>query len=825
MFMVKDFGKTAIIAGDRHRISFGELLLRITQYKDAAPVQAGDRCVILSENREGWVYALYSIWQNHAVAVPVDATSTAHDVAYILRDATPACIWTSRQKLSLAQEALAQAGLDIPIHLIGEYERAAIPEGTVPAEVDPSPDDLCLIIYTSGTTGSPKGVMLTFGNIISVAHSVSVEVPIYRHDLRTLMLLPLHHILPLMGTIVAPLMTGGGICICPSLSATDLMQTLQGGEVGIIIGVPRLWQTVYNGVMKVINANPLTRAVFCVCRWLQWRWLSRLVFRSVQTKLGGHLVYIVSGGAALDREVGVGLKTLGIDVLEGYGMSEAAPVLAFTRPDDIKPGSVGKPMPSVQAKFVDGELYCKGPNIMRGYYNRPEETAAILDSEGWLHTGDLGYFDNHGRIIITGRSKEIIVLSNGKNINPAEIEHKLEQYTAYVKEAGVIQDMDMLRAIIVPQPAWAEGKSDDEIEETLKREVLEDYNRQSAPYKHLMNVFVFHGDLPRTKLDKLQRFKLPALLLSGEHKDERAEEVIVEPAFPEYKVIKQYIWSEKHCAVRPTDHIETDLAFDSLDMVGLQEFIEQTFGMQLPADRITRFANITEMATYVADYKTRIEVEKTDWHRILGEDTSALELPQCCRSGVFYTKLFKGVCRLYFRLSATGLGNIPANGPYILAANHQSFLDGMFVMSYLSSPTILQTYFYAKQDHVRLPIVKWMAARHNVVVMEPGNLKKSIQTLGEALKLGRNIIIFPEGTRTDDGTVSTFKKTFAILASELHVPIVPVCIKGAYQAMPRHTKVPRPYRVSVHYLEPVQPDGLTYDQLSDRVRDSISRCL
>lgn len=823
--MLKDYGKTAIIAGE-HRISFNEALLRIDLFKSSLIVGQGKKCLILSENREGWIYALYSIWQQEGIAIPVDATSTAHDIAYILNDCQPASIWTSRNKLDIVKAAMKEAELDVQICLIDDFERIDL--NSKDLKLNPTPfspkniDDICLIIYTSGTTGNPKGVMLSFWNILAVMKAVCEDVKIITPDRRVLILLPLHHILPLVGTVLAPMKSGGGVTICPSMASQDLMNTLKNGEVNVIVGVPRLWQTIYNGIMKVINDNPLTRTIYKVCRWLQWRWLSRIIFRSVHKKLGGHIQYLVSGGAALDKEIGIGLKTLGLQVLEGYGMSEAAPLIAFTRPDDIRPGSVGLPMPAMEVKFVNGELCCKGPNIMKGYYNRPKETADVIDSEGWLHTGDLGHFDEQGRIYITGRSKEIIVLSNGKNVNPSEIEFKLEQYTQYIKEAGVLQDGDMLRAIIVPQFDWANGKTDSEVEEALKREVLEPYNQTVAPYKKLMSLFVYRGDLPRTKLDKLQRFKLPSLIIAGIHTAQETEEASVEPSFPEYQVIKQYICTEKHCAVRPTDHIETDLAFDSLDKVGLQGFLEQTFGMEINVDQIAQFKNITTMSEYVADYKTRIEVEKTDWNSILNEDTKAV-LPKCWPDSVLIARISRLLCKLYFRIEERGIENVPKKGPFILAPNHQSYFDGLFAMQALPSQTIMHTYFYAKEAHVHRGYVAWMASRHNVIVMEPSNLKKSIQKLGEALKQGRNIIIFPEGTRTSNGLVGEFKKMFAILSVELNVPVIPVSIKGAYRALPKHTKIPRPHKVIIEYLPAITPDNMDYDQLTTKVREEIAK--
>lgn len=827
--MLKDFGKTAIIAGDR-RISFTELLSRVNHFQQVGPVAQGEKCIILSDNREGWIYALYAIWQQKAIAVPVDATSTVHDIAYILSDSKPANIWCSKNKLQTIEAAIKESGHAPVIYVIDEYERIDL--GTTDYQIQPLPfspdnvEDTCLIIYTSGTTGNPKGVMLSFRNLLSVVSAVSTEVEIFRADRRTLVLLPLHHVLPLMGTVIAPMKSGGGITICPSMAASDLMATLQHGEVSIIIGVPRLWQTIYNGVMKKINDNLVTKSIFRLCRFLQWHWLSKIVFGAVHKKLGGRIAYLVSGGAALDKEIGVGLKTLGLRVLEGYGMSEAAPLITFTRPDDIIPGCVGLPMPGIEVKFINGELCAKGPNIMKGYYNRPQETAETIDADGFLHSGDLGYFDDHGRVYITGRSKEIIVLSNGKNITPSEIEYKLEQYHDYVKEAGVVQDGDMLRAIIVPQHDWAVNLSDEAVEEALKREVLEPYNMTVAPYKKLMSLFVYRGDLPRTKLDKLQRFKLPSLILAGAHSAPKEEDkTIIEPSFPEYQVIKQYISTEKHCVVRPTDHIETDLALDSLDKVGLQGFLESTFGMEMAADQLTKFKNITEMAEYVADYKTRIEVEKTDWHSILHEETKSLTLPSSWPDSVLIARAALLIGKLYFRIKTIGKENVPQKGPFILASNHQSYLDGLFAMQSLPAKTILNTYFYAKEAHVHRGYVAWMAAHHNVIVMEPSNLKKSIQKMGEAIKQGKNIIIFPEGTRTRDGLVGDFKKMFAILSKELNVPIVPVCIKGAYEAMPKHTKIPRPHKVIVEYLPAILPGEMSYEEICAMVRTEIANRL
>lgn len=825
--MIKDFGKTAIIAGDR-RISYSELLQKITLYSKLTDIKPKSHHILLAENREAWLYAHFAIWNKQGIVIPVDATSTPHDIAYILNDCTPACIWTTHKKADLVEEAMNETGVKLPIVYIDDFEKDDIPTGTPKAEIKYDNADTGWIIYTSGTTGSPKGVMLSFGNIFAVINSVSKDVPFYGQNHRAIILLPLHHVLPLQGTVIAPITTGDGVAICPSMSAADIMETLQKGEIGMFVGVPRLWQTLYMGIRKKVYANIFTKLLFQLCYKLQWRWLSKLIFHKIQVMMGGHLTYCISGGAALDKSINLGLRALGLNILEGYGMTETAPIISFPPLNEMKnqyPGSVGKCLSSGQVCVIDGEICTKGAQVMQGYYNRPEETAQIFDENGWLHTGDLGYIDDKGRLFITGRRKEIIVLSNGKNVQPNEIEYKLEQYNEYVKEAGIVQDGDMLRAIIVPQVEWAKALSDTEVEETLKRQVLEPYNLTVAPYKKLMSLFVYRGDLPRTKMDKLQRFKLPALLIAGAHEAPK-EKAIVEPSFPEYKVIKEYIRVEKKLPVKPTDHIETDLAFDSLDKIGLQGFLEATFGMEITAEQIVRFKNITEMAEYVADYKTRIEVEKMDWSKILKEDTTQHNIPACWRDGLIITFFSKLLFKMWFRFKVEGLENLPKQGPFILAPNHQSYLDGMFVMCPLPNKTILSTYFYAKASHVTHPYAKWMASIHNVILMEPTNLKTSIQSLSQVLKTGKNIMIFPEGTRTEDGKVAEFKKMFAIMSQELNVPIVPVCISGAYEAMPKHCKFPRPHKVTVKYLPPIYPsDSSTYDTLTDATRDAICKIL
>lgn len=826
-----DLNKIAIICGQRD-VTYGEFLQRVASFARVTPKGKDTKTVVLSENREGWIYAFFSIWQQEGVAIPVDVSSTASDIAYILRDSQPDAVWVSKDREPVLKEAIQEAGVTTKVLYIDDYESLPMEDGpsnaVLPwaAMLEPDNDDTAVIIYTSGTTGSPKGVMLSYANLMFNIKNVAHNVPIFTPERRTLILLPLHHVLPLVGTLIAPIYAGGGVAICPSLSGPDIMETLCRGKVAIMVGVPRLWQTLYVGIKKKIDQSAIARLLFSVSKMAKSPTLSKILFSSVRKKMGGHIEYCVCGGAALNSEIGEGLGAIGLAVLEGYGMTETAPMISFTRPGDYIPGCSGLPLPGVECKLVDGELCVRGGNVMKGYYKRPEETAAVIDSDGFLHTGDLASLDSIGRITITGRTKEIIVLSNGKNVQPNEIEYKLEKYDTYVKEAAIVQDDDKLCAIIVPQMAWAATLSDDEAVAQLKREVIEPYNLTVSAYKKVMSVVVYRDDLPRTKLEKLQRFKLVNILKEEKGARTKKHEEKTEPTAEEYRLIKTFIEQEKGVKVHAADHIETDLALDSLDRISLQGFIERTFGVSIGVDEMPAFPNVEAIATHVAAQKTRMEVENVDWNQLLHSSVDALEMPTAGFGYRLCATLAKWYFRIYNSLSVKGKGNIPAKGACILAPNHQSFVDGPLTLAGMSWGQLGEYYFYATEEHVRGDRRRSMAAKSNIVVMERANLKDSILKLAKVLREGHRVIIFPEGARTHDGAMIPFKKTFAILAKELQVPIVPVCIKGAYETLPRGSRFMKPKHIEMTYLPAIVPtEEQTYEELTQLTQDAIEKVL
>lgn len=618
-----------------------------------------------------------------------------------------------------------------------------------------------------------------------------------------------------MGTMIIPLYAGGSVSISPSMASEDIIKTLQDNKITILIGVPRLYAAIRKGIKDKINASAVAKLLFSIAGKLNSPSFSKTIFKAAHQKMGGHLKYLVSGGAALDPEVARDYQILGFEVLEGYGMTESAPMITFTRPGRVLIGSPGEALPGTIIESIDGEITIKGRQIMQGYYNRPEETGKVL-RDGRLYTGDIGYVDQEGYLFITGRKKEIIVLSNGKNVNPAELETKLED-SPLVRECGVFFKDDMLQAVIVPEKSAIVQTEEQNIEDIIRWKVIDNFNHQVSSYKKIMRFYLTDQDLPRTRLSKLQRFKLEAFA-SEEEKNQDPREL---PDFEEYKMITDYLSKEKGRDVLPHYHLEMDLGLDSLDKVGFETYLNQTFGVKIDPVEMLRFNNVLLLAEHVREVKTKVDEQKINWRAILREKVP-LQLPKTWATGSIMVRLSRFFFHSYFRFNARGMKNIP-EGPCIIAPNHQSFFDGLFVASYLRTRQIKKTYFYAKEKHVRTPWLKFLANRNNIIIMDLNNdLKASIQKMAEVLKRNKNLIIFPEGTRTKNGQLGQFKKTFAILSRELNIPVVPVSIRGAYEALPKGSFFPKPFKkVDIEFLKPVYPGEDTYDSLAIRVKEQI----
>ena len=795
MEFIQDYGKNAIIYDDQH-IDYKTLIKMSKSYGELLNIRKEERVILFLENRPELLYAFLGVWDIGATCVCLDATFTATDLVFYLKDSDSKCIFTSKTTKKTAEEALLLAGIDMPIYVVDEIKESF-------HEMDktlkhPSPHDVALILYTSGTTGNPKGVMLTYDNILVNVEGLDTYKMYEMSDV-ILAILPMHHIFPLLGAGIIPLCKGSSIVFLKELSNTAIMNCLETNGITIILAVPRLYEMFHKGIMNKINSSKIGKMLFNMCEKIDNINFSKKIFKKVQEKFGGKIKFFVAGGSKLEKYLARDFLTLGIQVVEGYGMTETAPMMAFTPIDNVVPGCAGKILPGTEMMVAeDGELLARGRHVMKGYFRNSEATSKAIDSNGWMHTGDFGEIKNNS-VYVTGRKKEMIVLSNGKNINPVEIEAFIMKKTNLIEEIGVIEHKNHLTAIIFPNFPAIKKEGINNITETLKWGVIDKYNTQAPNYRKILDIKIVQKDLPKTKLGKLRRFMLSDLLTKKINK----KVDFVEPTFLEYKKLKTYLTSVKDTDILPMSHLELDLGLDSLDLVELLAFINMAFSLNANEDTLLDNPTVEELAIYIQKNAGKISNVELHWGDILSQKID-VTLPKSNIFGKILKVITWPILKFYIKTKTYGVENIP-NKPCLFAGNHQSFMDGAIINSAFSNNLLNNTYYMAKIVHFKSPIMAAIGNNMNVLLIDINqNLSESLQTLAFALKAGKNVVIFPEGVRSRDGKLGEFKKTFAILAKELNVPIVPFIIDGAYESFPTGKKLPRPGHVTLTFEKPFE---------------------
>ncbi len=811
--------KPAIIYKDKE-ISYKELIRSVLYYADMLELKnPEDKVVVFMENRPEISFAIFSTWEKNGIAVTVDASSTAKEVAYFLKDSKPYYLYTSNKNLEVAKEAVKISGEAVKIVNLDEVKVPDSYEARKDHIVAPVGDQTVLILYTSGTTGEPKGVMLTMKNLLSNINNI-IEIGLYREEDRLLALLPLHHVLPLVGCIIAPVHVGSTCVILDDLSSEAIKEALQKYKITTFIGVPRLWEMFHKGIMSKINSSFVAKTLFKLVAKTNNVELGKKVFKKVQEGFGGEMHILVSGGAKIDPQIIKDFKTLGFHILEGYGLTESSPIITFTRYDDIRPGSCGGALPGIDLKIADdGEILARGDNITKGYYNKPEATREAIDEDGWFHTGDLGEIRDDYLYII-GRKKEMIVLSNGKNINPNDIEIEIMRNTNLIKELAVTEYNSHLVAIVYPDLAAMEREGVKNISQKIKWDIIDPYNIEAPTYKKILDIKIINEELPKTKLGKLRRFKLPELL--GDR--EKTVEKIVEPTTKEYEVLKKYITKLKGVTPNPKDHFELDLGMDSLDFVELLSFIGNNFNIIIPDNDFSKFPTIYDLANYLCEQGAEITEQETDWVKLLNEDLD-LSLPKSSWVLRFGRLLLKPLFNYRVKVKAIGKGNLRKE-PAIFIGNHQSMLDAFILNHSLDSKILRNTYYLAVSKHFNGAIKKWAADNGNVILLDiEDNLGEALKAAAMVLKQGKNLVVFPEGARSRDGEMLEFKKSFAILSKTLDVPVQPFVINGAYESMPIGVKFPRATDVSIEFLPVVSPKKFELEEIIELCETSIKNKL
>ena len=811
--------RLALVDFNDKKINYTELVNNVKYFSEnVVTAEKDDFGLILMENRPEWIYTYFALWDRKAVPIALDSTSNSKEILYILEDSGPKFIICSDETEKNVKEAVSLYDKDqvtiinVDSHSIDENKMEIIKKGDFELE-NPEGDSIATMLYTSGTTGFPKGVMLTFNNLSSELEGLEKKNLLEPSD-QILALLPFHHVLPLTATVLIILKYQASIVFVKKIASKEILEALDKNNVTALVGVPRVFKLFYDGIKQQIDSKFITRTIYKLMTKIKSFKIRRKVFVKVHEKFGGELTFIVSGGAKLDPEIGEFYETLGIYVQEGYGLTETSPVIAVNTRKERKIGTVGKKLDNIEAKIVDEELWVKGPIVMKGYYNKPEKTAEVITEDGWFKTGDLASIDDEGYITIRGRRNSMIVLSNGKNIDPEKLENKvIEKSKRLIKELGVFGHNDKLVAIIVPDLLECRKQGITNIKAYIKN-IVEDYNLTVHNYEKILDYKLYEEELPKTRVGKLRRFMLPELYLKTNVKKKKMEE----PDNEVYRLLKDYIKKLKGIEAQPEENLELEIGMDSLDIVEFFAYVENSFGIQLDEEKFSEISNLKSLSEYINEKATKIESGEVDWKKII-EAAPPVEEKNRWATRVL-RPLFDLTIKLYFRLKRVDRDKL-SDKPQIFVSNHQSFIDSLVLGSLLPAGILYNTIFLAIDWYFKKGILKLLVSHGNVVLIDINkNIKKSVEEIAGNVKAGKNVLIFPEGARTKDGKVAEFKKVFAIIAKELNVDVQCLGIKGAFEAYSRYMKFPKPKKIEVAVLEKFKPEG-TYDEIVEKARNII----
>jgi long-chain acyl-CoA synthetase len=797
-----------------------ELTLRAASFLAAKGIKPADRVILFSNNMPEWGMTYFGILKAGATVIPIDPASSVDEIVNFAKKGEASAIVISPK---LADENPDLAGrlaegrvhvnvwtfdqvFEMPSEIEEAKRMALLPEKILSNSV-------ASLIFTSGTTGTPKAVMLSHKNFTNMVSMLSSVLDMDITD-GVLSVLPMHHTFEFSAGFLTPFSNGTQITYLDELSSEELSRAIENGHVTGMVGVPALWEMLHRRIKTRLRENgdwiaDIAENMIEFNAWLRDNTpfnLGPIVFFPIHQGMGGKMRYLISGGSALSEKVQKDLHGLGFTVLEGYGLTESAPVLTVARPGNkLLRGSVGKPLPGIEVKIDNpddngiGEVLARGQNVMLGYYKNDEATEAVLQDR-WLRTGDLGKLDEDGNLFIVGRSKDVIIDSNGKNIYPDEIE-ELYSKSGFIKELSIVGLADedggeKIAALVVPDYEHDIALSRTEV----NKKVEEHFREVSASIPFFKRVKVLHVtpfELPRTATRKVKRPEVVEMLETLEQRAKKKTRAAVDA-----KGDDNTLWIRKIVATvsnRPLSDVAiedklADLGFDSLMFVELQAAVEDAGGRVLSPDNLNEVQSVRELLTAVqrVDKSKRLADEPRVEEK---KEEEEIVIPGVVRRvgnaivDLAQDALYEGV----LNTELDGQANVPVHTNFIVAPNHTSHLDTGLVKKALGKDAADQTVAVAAADYWFDTKYK-RAYMNNFTTLVPiertGSLRQSLRHVTQILNEGYNALIFPEGGRQDSGQIAEFKPIIGYLALNQKVGILPIYIWGTYEAFPKGMTIP-----------------------------------
>jgi long-chain acyl-CoA synthetase len=784
-------------------------------------LHAGDRLVIWSDSRPEWVAAFWGCVLCGVVVIPVDAAASPELVARIVKVAEPRGLLLGEGlRLSETDAAMTTWRLR-DIHWIESRTTAASHTVAGPrAHIDA--DTVAEIVFTSGTTGDPKGVVITHRNIVANITPIEREVAAYRRYLwpfrpiRFLDLLPLSHMFGQALAIFCPPLVDAATVFTTGYNPDQIKEQIRRHRVTLVVTVPRVLEILRDRVSHLAPSCAQANATEHALPVRLWR------HRDVHRLFGWRFCGFVVGGAPLDQALEQYWGRLGYAVIQGYGLTETAPIVAWNHPFKPRHGTVGRPLEGVDVRIADdGEILVKGPTVTGGYVNAPDETRTALEG-GWFHTGDLGAFDDAGHLLIRGRKKDVIATPEGLKVFPEDVERLLEA-TPGVREAAVIgrrtDQAESVHAVLVLQP-----QADPDA-------ILRATNRQLEPHQRIRDFSVWTaGPLPRTEpMRKLKRFEIRRWVEEGRPVGARGEQ----PSGDDVeRLLSKYV---KDRVVKP------DMTLDELGLTSLDR-IELTMALEDRA-RVTLSETAVTEARTVGDLR-RLTEQAAETGAVAEE---AFAFPHWNRwplvrlvRDVSQRMWILPLAHLFFRLEVEGREHLRAlDGPVVFASNHQSHFDTPVILTALPNRwrraiaiAMWKEYFDAHflpeghtlRERLKMSTLYYLVAgffnAFPLPQTEPG-ARQTLRYMGELVTNGFSILIFPEGSRTERGEINPFQPGIGLIASKLHLPVVPLRLEGVDRVLHHTGHWPRHGAVRVTFGAPLMFEGDDYPALTRRVQEAV----
>ncbi len=745
----------------------GEQVPRVARALVDLGLERGDRVVIWAVNRPEWAIGFLAATHAGLVGVPLDVRSADDFATRVVEQTEPKLVLASRQ----TEEAARRLGL--PVVLIETLPDLAKHHDPLPA-ADVGPDDLLVVMFTSGTTGDPKGVMLTHGNVASNARTL-IDVFPFGPDERLLSVVPLSHMFGMTCDLLAPLAAGKTVVYPVSRQPAVLVRTFREFKVTMFLIVPQGLRLLSNAVERKVDASGRRgqfERLHAIAPRLP-RFARRLLFRPVLSQFGGRLRTFAVGASALEPELAHRWGHMGIDCLQGYGATEMSPVISFTRPSRNRIGTVGEAIPGVEIRIAeDGEVIVRGPNRFIGYWQNPEATAAVIDAEGWYHTGDVGELDADGYLTLRGRKKDMIVLPDGQNVYPDDVEAVLAR-DSRLRDASVVgfaadgTGARVHAVLLLDDPSQAEP-------------IVRHANTALAGHQQIRGWSVWpHDDFPRTPslkvkkrlvLQELSRQDAPT---HGGADGDASASAPTRPQVATVAALAAQVAQVPDLRAQPDARLEADLGLDSLGRVELLSVIEEELGAFIDDGQVEPNATIAELERLVeAARDARPETGIFGWP--LNPVVRAIGIG-------FQELLMVPFVGLFYRVTILGEHHLKGlQGPVIFAPNHHLHSDNAIILTHLPLAWRWRLSVAAAADDIfgnRLRGLGAAVIGNAFPLAREGAIRRSLELLGARLDRDFSVLIFPEGELTVGGPMKPFKAGAGLIAVESAIPVVPMKVK------------------------------------------------